>query len=92
MQRVVGILLVAQKQAFAALGEDAQGRLGQGWHRAHVLGVAHQVQIIDGRRGAVGFAGMAPDQLGQFLALHFQGRINGRGGGHDGFPLLTDAA
>jgi hypothetical protein len=40
----------------------------------------------------MGVAGMAADQLGQFLALQFQGRVDGRGGGHDGFPLLTDAA
>ncbi|MNN30758.1 hypothetical protein D3C81_1444170 [compost metagenome] len=92
MQRVVGVLLVAKEQALAALGEDAQCGLRQGRHRAHVLGVAHQVQVIDGRGRTVRFAGVAADQLGQFLALQFQGRVGGRGGGHDGFPLLTDAA
>jgi len=40
----------------------------------------------------MGVAGMAADQLGQLQALQFQGRVDGRGGGHDGFPLLTDAA
>jgi hypothetical protein len=34
---------------------------------------------------------MAQDQPGQLLALLFQGGFKG-GGGHGGFPLLTDAA
>ncbi|MNM96637.1 hypothetical protein D3C81_1091210 [compost metagenome] len=92
MQRVVDILLVAQKQALATVGQYAQSRLGQGGHRADAFPIADQVQVVDGRHRAVGFGGMAADQFGQLLALHFQGWVDGRGGGHDGFPLLTDAA
>ncbi|MNF04064.1 hypothetical protein D3C80_2035020 [compost metagenome] len=92
MQWVVGVLLVTQEQAFAALGKDAQGRLRQGGYRTHIFGVTHQVQVIDGRCWAIGLARVAVDQLGQLQALQFQGRFGGRGGGHDGFPLLTDAA
>lgn len=92
VQRVVGVLLVTQEQAFAALGEDAQRGLRQGRYRAHVFGVAHQVQVIDGRCRAMRLPGVAADQLGQLLALQFQAWVDGRGDSHDGFPLLTDAA
>ncbi len=75
MERVIVEELIRQAHLFAALGHDAQRRLGQ--HRSELLrlAVARQVQRADGRGIAAVFAGVAVDDRRQFGALLFQVRV-----------------
>ncbi|MCY1180947.1 hypothetical protein D9M73_214240 [compost metagenome] len=77
MQRVIHVAFIAQADFLAAVGKDAQRRLGQRRHGAHAFFVLHQVQVVDGRFDADAARGVTTHQISQLLALLFQGGVEG---------------